>query len=256
MLFDLKGRRRRVVQVTYVGLAVLMGGGLVLSGIGSDASGGLLDAFIGSDTAGDGDARKPFENQIEGADGRLRANPEDQAALATLVRAHFGLAGLEQQEQDGSGRVHRKRHEELQQADAAWDALHGDEPRADRPGARGDRCSRSTTRSARPADGQAREVRPARARDRRAGRTRRGLHQACRGGDGGRRHADGRSGRAQGAFLRAVEGRKATHQGAIETAKTASASRCGWNGAAPTPAARNAPSRETRNNSPQQPRSR
>ena len=121
MLFDLKGRRRRVVQVTYLGLALLMGGGLVLSGIGSDASGGLLDAFIGNDTADESDARKPFENQIKNAEARLRTNPEDQAALATLVRAHFGLAGLQQQEQDGipvgyteSGR------EELQQADRAW----------------------------------------------------------------------------------------------------------------------------------------
>jgi hypothetical protein len=34
MLFDLRGRRRRVVQVTYLMLALLLGGGLVLFGIG------------------------------------------------------------------------------------------------------------------------------------------------------------------------------------------------------------------------------
>jgi hypothetical protein len=121
MLFDLQGRRRRVVQVTYLGLALLMGGGLVLSGIGSDASGGLLDAFVGGETADESDARKPFENQIRDAEVRLRTNPEDPAALATLVRAHFGLAGLQQQEQDGipvgyteDGRA------QLQKADEAW----------------------------------------------------------------------------------------------------------------------------------------
>jgi hypothetical protein len=121
MLFDLKGRRRRVVQVTYIGLALLMGGGLVLSGIGSDASGGLLDAFVGNDTADESDARKPFENQIKDAEARLRTSPEDQAALATLVRAHFGLAGLQQQEQDGLpvGYTEDGR-KELQKADEAW----------------------------------------------------------------------------------------------------------------------------------------
>ena len=46
MLFDLRGRgRRRTVQVIYLSLALLMGGGLVLFGIGSDQSGGLVDAF-------------------------------------------------------------------------------------------------------------------------------------------------------------------------------------------------------------------
>ena len=36
MLFDLQGKRRRVVQATYLTLALLMGGGLVFFGIGSD----------------------------------------------------------------------------------------------------------------------------------------------------------------------------------------------------------------------------
>ena len=33
MLFDLRGRRRRAVQATYLTLAILMGGGLVFFGI-------------------------------------------------------------------------------------------------------------------------------------------------------------------------------------------------------------------------------
>jgi len=123
MLFDLKGRRRRVVQVTYVGLAVLMGGGLVLSGIGSDASGGLLDAFVGGDNSTDkGDAQKPFNNQIKAAEAKLRTNPKDQAALATLVRAHFGLAGLEQEQSDDGTQltISDKGQEEMRKSAAAW----------------------------------------------------------------------------------------------------------------------------------------
>ena len=49
MLFDLRGSgRRTTVKVVYVLLAVLMGGGLVLFGIGGSVSGGLVDAITGS----------------------------------------------------------------------------------------------------------------------------------------------------------------------------------------------------------------
>jgi hypothetical protein len=121
MLFDLKGRRRRVVQVTYVGLAVLMGGGLVLSGIGSDASGGLLDALVGSDgNSSTSDAKKPFDNQIKAANAKLSTNPNDPGALTTLVRAHFGLAGLEQTEKDGQIGYTEKGVAELRAAERAW----------------------------------------------------------------------------------------------------------------------------------------
>lgn len=110
------------MQVTYVGLAILMGGGLVLSGIGSDASGGLLDAFVGGDnnTSND-DAKKPLNNQVKAAEAKLRTNPEDQAALATLVRARFGLAGLEQEQtSDGQTAINDKGVEEMRKASDAW----------------------------------------------------------------------------------------------------------------------------------------
>ena len=49
MLFDLRGRgRRRTVQAIYLSLAILMGGGLVLFGIGGATSGGLFDAIKGN----------------------------------------------------------------------------------------------------------------------------------------------------------------------------------------------------------------
>jgi hypothetical protein len=122
MLFDLKGRRKRVVQVTYVGLALLMGGGLVLSGIGSSASGGLLDALVGGGGGGgSNDAKKPLEKQVKQADAVLATHPGDRAALAKLMRAHFGLAGLEQND-DGSGQISisDKGREEMAAAEQAW----------------------------------------------------------------------------------------------------------------------------------------
>jgi hypothetical protein len=91
MLFDLQGKRRRVIQATYLTLAVLMGGGLVLFGIGGDVQGGLFDAF--SDRSEGGQGNPITERRLEAAEKRLRANPNDQAALAELTRARFQLAG-------------------------------------------------------------------------------------------------------------------------------------------------------------------
>ncbi|MET0513265.1 MAG: hypothetical protein ABW135_16460 [Thermoleophilaceae bacterium] len=89
MLFDLRGRRRRAVQVTYLFLALLMGGGLVLFGIGGDVSGGLVDAFKSEDSGGD---NSQLEERIERNEKRLAASPANEALLATLVRDNFALA--------------------------------------------------------------------------------------------------------------------------------------------------------------------
>src|SRR5918992_5964954 len=91
MLFDLRGRRRRAVQATYLTLAVLMGGGLVFFGIGGDVSGGLFDAFSerSGNTSG---SDETFEERRDEANERLRVNPRDQEALKLLVRANYQLA--------------------------------------------------------------------------------------------------------------------------------------------------------------------
>jgi hypothetical protein len=107
------------VQVTYVGLAILMGGGLVLAGIGSDASGGLLNALVGEgDSSSDDDIKKQYEERIEQADKKLATNAKDPGALADLLRANFALAGLEQDETTGEFTSQGK--ERLADADSAW----------------------------------------------------------------------------------------------------------------------------------------
>jgi hypothetical protein len=64
MLFDLRGRgRRRTVQIIYLSLALLMGGGLVLFGIGGATSGGLVDAIQGG--SGTQSADDVFEKRVE-----------------------------------------------------------------------------------------------------------------------------------------------------------------------------------------------
>jgi hypothetical protein len=58
MLFDLRSPgRRNAIKVVYVTLALLMGGGLVLFGIGGEVSGGVVDALTGSNRGDDGSDR-------------------------------------------------------------------------------------------------------------------------------------------------------------------------------------------------------
>ena len=95
MLFDLRGRRRRAVQVTYLMLAVLMGGGLVLFGIGGGVSGGLLDAFKGGGGGSNGDSA--LRDQAKRQEERLAKNPQNPVVLQNLVRDYYSLATAQRQ---------------------------------------------------------------------------------------------------------------------------------------------------------------
>jgi hypothetical protein len=134
MLFDLKGRRRRVVQVTYVGLAILMGGGLVLFGIGSSGTGGILDAITGNGggNASTADVRKQYDKRIQRADALLARNPKDQGALAEEIRSHFAIAGLTTDNTTGAYSTEGKA--ELTKAGEAWDNLIAQDPANVDPG--------------------------------------------------------------------------------------------------------------------------
>jgi hypothetical protein len=90
MLFDLRGRRRRAVQATYLTLALLMGGGLVFFGIGGDVQGGLFDA-ISSNPSGGSDS-ETYEKRAADTRAEAEANPQDPAAWAEAVRARYQLA--------------------------------------------------------------------------------------------------------------------------------------------------------------------
>src|SRR5512142_1652340 len=92
MLFDLRSRgRRRTVQAVYLGLALLMGGGLVLFGVGAgNGIGGILNAFTGN---GSGSSQKQVVSQQEKqALAAVKANPNDAAAWGQLVLARWTSA--------------------------------------------------------------------------------------------------------------------------------------------------------------------
>jgi hypothetical protein len=117
MLFDLRGRRRRTVQATYLTLAILMGGGLVFFGIGGDVSGGLFDAF--SERGGGGDSgNEVIEKRIDRNEKRVQKNPRDEAALGELVRDYYGLATANTP--SGATGFPKDARDELAEAGRAW----------------------------------------------------------------------------------------------------------------------------------------
>jgi hypothetical protein len=117
VLFDLRGRRRRAVQATYLMLAFLMGGGLVFFGIGGGGlNGGLFDAFSGS--GGGGGGNSALEKRIEREQKRLQANPADTAALKALVRDEYQLAAG--QTEASSVGFPAEAKDELQKSGAYW----------------------------------------------------------------------------------------------------------------------------------------
>jgi tetratricopeptide (TPR) repeat protein len=92
MLFDLRGGgRRRTVQIVYVTLALLMGGGLVLFGIGGAVSGGLVDAITQNGGSGPTGVQR-YRDKVRAAEAAVKAHPRDPAAWAALARARYQLA--------------------------------------------------------------------------------------------------------------------------------------------------------------------
>jgi hypothetical protein len=91
MLFDLRGHRRRAVQATYLVLAVLMGGGLVLFGIGG-SSGGIIDAITGNGSGGGSSINSQLEKRIDAQKKRLETSPNNTTALSALVQLNYQAA--------------------------------------------------------------------------------------------------------------------------------------------------------------------
>ena len=93
MLFDLRSRgRRRTVQGVYLLLALILGGGLVLFGVGAgNGLGGLLNAFTGN---GSGNNQSSVVSaQEKTALKAVKADPNSPAAWSQLVQARWTNAG-------------------------------------------------------------------------------------------------------------------------------------------------------------------
>jgi hypothetical protein len=132
MLFDLRGRgRRRTVQVIYLTLALLLGGGLVLFGIGGDVQGGLFDAF--RENPND-DGSSAIRKEVDKAEAKARQSPQDATAWAELAKAEYQYAGVGKGFDDARETFTAEGRRRLAAADRAWQRhlkLAGDKPNLD-----------------------------------------------------------------------------------------------------------------------------
>jgi hypothetical protein len=155
VLFDLSGKRRRVVQVVYATLAILMGGSLVLFGIGSDAPGGILDA-VGLGSNDGGSSSPQYDEEIENAEERLASNPDDERALLDLAHYHYLAAtesGIETDPETLVVTVSEDARQELEESVAAWERYLETDPK--RPNASGASDAAQAYRYLNDADGAA-----------------------------------------------------------------------------------------------------
>jgi hypothetical protein len=120
MLFDLRGRgRRRTVQAIYLTLALLMGGGLVLFGIGGGTNGGLFDAIGGSGGSGTS-VDTVFKNRLATYERQLKVNPQNQAALLGETKLYFGNASTGENFNQTQNAYTAKGLAQLRLASASW----------------------------------------------------------------------------------------------------------------------------------------
>jgi hypothetical protein len=117
MVFDTSGRRKRVVQVVYGFLAIIMAASLLLV-VGPFSLG---DVFSGQDAAES--AADALDDQAANIERRLKRNPNDEALLLALARTRIS-AGNSRSQIDpvtGQATVTAEARQEYKQAADAWD---------------------------------------------------------------------------------------------------------------------------------------
>jgi hypothetical protein len=120
MLFDLRGSgRRTTIKVVYLTLALLMGGGLVLFGIGGDVSGGLVDAL--TENSGTTSSDSTFRDRAERATRDAQASPQDPEAWAEVARTRYQYASAGEFLDRNTGEFTAEGKAQLQLAATAWE---------------------------------------------------------------------------------------------------------------------------------------
>lgn len=99
MVFDTRGRRKRVIQVVYGALALFMALSL-FTVVGPVNIGDLVGGGSSSP-----DSSSIFDEQVQRLEKKLRRNPDDQQALAALVRARYQAANAELDRDPSTGQI-------------------------------------------------------------------------------------------------------------------------------------------------------
>lgn len=116
MLFDLRGGRRgQVVKVVYALLAVLMGLSLFL------VIGGFNIAELFNSNSSTGDAAKPYEEQAERIEVKLKKDPTNPDLLLSLTRAQVSAGNAQVTvEPSGAQSFTPEAIQDYQEANQTW----------------------------------------------------------------------------------------------------------------------------------------
>jgi len=120
VLFDLRGKRRRLVQVVYSLLAASFLIGFVFLGIGSGGIGSVSDLFGGNSG---GSTSSQFDSQISAAQAQLQKDPKDSAALLRLAENEWFKAKSGVSQDPNTGQItgiSDDAHTALGQSADAW----------------------------------------------------------------------------------------------------------------------------------------
>jgi hypothetical protein len=116
VLFDLQSpRRRRVIRVTFGALAAIFAISFVFLGVGTGGGGFSVSDLFGG--GGGSSSANAFDDQIDAAKEKLQANPNDTAALASLVQFQYSAANANT---DSNGAPTSDGEQHLQEAADAW----------------------------------------------------------------------------------------------------------------------------------------
>jgi hypothetical protein len=116
VLFDLQSpRRRRVIRVTFGALAAIFAISFVFLGVGTGGGGFSISDLFGG--GGGGSSATAFDDQIDATQEKLQANPNDTAALASMVQFQYSAANANT---DSNGAPTSDGEQHLQEAADAW----------------------------------------------------------------------------------------------------------------------------------------
>jgi hypothetical protein len=103
----------------YLGLAVILGGGLILFGVGAgNGTGGLLNAFTGNGSGNN--QSQAISQQEKNALKQTKLNPDDAAAWGTLVNARWDDAATGSNYNSSTGAFSAAGKQELAATTVAW----------------------------------------------------------------------------------------------------------------------------------------
>lgn len=128
MLFDLRGRRKRLIQVIYALLAAAFLIGFVGFGVGTGgdvfSGGSIFDVFSG------GGGGSTLDKQVEKYQKAVAKNPQDAKSWETLITTQFQLAQSPANYDQKTGQPTEDGAKELRKLTQSWEGYEKSKPKS------------------------------------------------------------------------------------------------------------------------------